>query len=86
MFSHSARDLSAIRFHSLVAVMLTTIGVIVCPIVHIASTLRRTTRHARSPIFSTALGTTGRTAKEGPVAAKVTRVEGAEIVDTRRVQ
>jgi hypothetical protein len=53
MFSHSARDLSAIRFHSLDAVMLTTIGVIVCPIVHIASTFApyRNARPIQRPYF-----------------------------------
>jgi hypothetical protein len=33
MFSHSTRDLSAIRFHSLGALILTILGVRVCPVV-----------------------------------------------------
>jgi hypothetical protein len=38
MFSHSTRDLSAIRFHLLDALILTLLGVTVCPIVHSPST------------------------------------------------
>jgi hypothetical protein len=51
--------------------MLTTLGVIVCSIVH-SQLSRRAAVHDRSNAkFSTALGATGRTAKEGPVATKV---------------
>jgi hypothetical protein len=67
MFSHSTRDLSAIRFHSLGALILAILGVRVCPIVD--------TRFNFCAVFnaqvSTALGATMRCTKAGPVASKV---------------
>ena len=82
MFSHSTRDLSAIRFHSLDTLMLRTLGVTVCSIVHSASTFAacRGARRSNAQVFATALGATGRSAKAGPAAIKVTRIEGADIV------
>jgi len=38
MFSHSTRDLTAIRFHLLDALILALLAVTVCPIVHSPST------------------------------------------------
>jgi hypothetical protein len=48
MFSHSSRDLSAIRFQSVDALILTTLGVTVCPILHTLQLLRRAAVYAQS--------------------------------------
>jgi hypothetical protein len=80
MFSHSIRDLSAIRFHSLDALILTTHGITVCSIVHSASTFApcRNARPIQRPYFRQRWAQRG-DPRRRTGGTKVTRVEGAEI-------